>query len=438
MVRTKTPVGLIKDARKRRQSFANRRRGLLLGSRDGKRLSKAHELATLCGVPVAVVCADLDGGAPTVVETEPGVLDRYRALPAEKRAEHTHVGYLAGLIGKEKAKLARVRQAGPAALATPHLAMSTMTAEELRGLLQSVDAALAATAERRRALGMPGDDDDAVVVPRRGGDPEGGDGRYFDPIQQLGQRDTGLLLDQAMFWRGSQAHGGGGGMIPREYCYGGMKNVQPAYDPQPQYTICNPAVRGYQQQMPRSNGGYYLEPLPPAASIFQPRNVIAQPWNGTFQYDDGGSSGHVGTSSSWAPSNGNFSNGHVGTSSSWTPSNGNFSNGAVVQDLSIWSAAESSNAITTGYPYMHTGGNAAAAEYPDQFTSSNFSDAPAGFLNMGGAGGIGGMNYLGGYETQGSSNNLQAQGSSNNLQYSGASQNSSSVEEQQFGYGRDY
>uniref|UniRef100_A0ACD5XFV4 Uncharacterized protein n=1 Tax=Avena sativa TaxID=4498 RepID=A0ACD5XFV4_AVESA len=415
MARSKTPVGFMKDARKRRQSFENRRRGLLVGSRDGKRRGKVEELATLCGVPVAVVCADLKGGAPTVVETEPGVLDRYRALPPEKRAEHTHVRYLQGLLTKENAKLARVRQAGPAALATPHAEMSTMTAEELRALLESVDAAIAATAERRRALGLPGDDDDhAVVVPPRGGDSEGDGGRYFDPMQQQGQGVAGLLLDQAIIWQGSQAHGGGGGggMIPREYCYGGMNMAQPAaYDPQPHYTICNPAVRGYQQQMP-SNGGYYLEPLAPAgACIFQPHNVIAQPWNGTFQYDDGGSSSHVGTSSSWAQSNGNFNN-----------------TGAA-QDLSIWSAGESSNAITGYSAYMHaiTSGNAPSAEYPDQFTSNNFSGAPAGFLNMG-AGGIG-MNYLGGYETQGSSNNLQR---------SGASQNSSSVEEQQFVYGSDY
>jgi hypothetical protein len=76
---------------------------------------------------------------------------------------------------------------------------------------------------------------------------------------------------------------------------------------------------------------------------------------------------------------------------------------------------------------MHTSGSPPRAVYPDQFTGDNsfFPDAPVDFLNMGVGGN--GMNYLGGYETQGSSNNLQYSG--------GASQNSSSQE--RFGYGSD-
>ncbi|KAM0843507.1 hypothetical protein ACQ4PT_057663 [Festuca glaucescens] len=407
MGRGKTPAGFIDNGGRRRQAFANRREGLL-GSEDGNRLGKARELAALCGVRVAVVCADLNGGAPAVLETQPGVLDSYRALPDAKRAEHTHVRYLEDLLGKEKAKLARVRQGGPRELAPPHEEMSRMTLEELRGLLGSVDAALAAAAGRRRALGLPGDDD-AVVVPcgdsgpvTTGGSDESHEG-YFYPMQQ-GQGDHGLL-DQQMIWPGLQAHD------PREHYYDGTNMMmQPAYDPQPQYVVGNGAVYlgGYQQQMPSYGGNYHTQPVPGA--YFQPHNAIGVPWNGAFQYDDGSSS-HVGTSSSWmqAPTNGNFNN-------------------AAVHGLATWSPAESSKAFA-GYPYMHTmhtSGNPPRVQYPDLFTGdNNFPDAPAEFLNMDVGGN--GMNYhLGGYETRGSSNNLQ---------YSGASQNSSS--NQLFGYGSD-
>jgi hypothetical protein len=237
-------------------------------------------------------------------------------------------------------------------------------------------------------------------------------------------------------------------MIPREHYYGSSTNtmMQPAYDPQPQYIVGNGAAHlgGYEQQMPSngdnravhlggyqqqmlsnkgkravhmggyeqqmpSNGGnravhlgghqmpsyggnYHM--LPAEGAYFQPHNEIALPWNGGFQYEDGSSSSH--------------STSHVGTSSSWmqaAPNNGNFSNGAV-HDLAIWDPAESSNSFAS-YPYMHTSGSPPRAVYPDQFTGDNsfFPDAPADFLNMGVGGN--GMNYLGGYETQGSSNNLQ-------------------------------
>jgi hypothetical protein len=165
---------------------------------------------------------------------------------------------------------------------------------------------------------------------------------------------------------------------------------------------------GYQQQMPSYGGGsYHTRPAPPA--YFQPHNAIGLPWNGTFQYDGGSSSSHVGTSSSWMQPR----------------SNGNFNNGAVHDLATTWSPAESSNALAV-YPYMHTSGNPPRAQYPHQFPGdNNFPDAPAEFLSMGGGGN--GMNYqLGGYETRGSSNNLH---------YSGASQNSSSND--LFGYGSD-
>ncbi|CAM0884312.1 unnamed protein product [Alopecurus aequalis] len=394
MARGKTPAGFIADKGKRRGTFTRRKGGLL---------TKAEELSLLCGVPVAVVCGDLEGGAPTVMETQQGVLDRYRALPPERRAEHTHRRYIEALLTKENARLAKKRQVGPQALAPPHAEMGRMTLEELRGLLESVDAALAAAAERRRALELPlPGDADAVVVPvgdsgpSTAGGSESDDG-YFYPMQQ------GQGQDQTMIWQGLQAHGGGG-MMPREHYYDGMNMMRlPAYeyDPQPQYNTGNGAVHlggGYQQQMP-SNGGYYHRQPAPGA-YFQPHNAIALPWNGGFQYDHGSSS-------------------HVGTSSSWMQGPN------AMHDLPTWGPAESSSNGFAVYPYMHTSGNAPAAEYPDPFTGDNsFPAAMPEFLDVGAPGN--GMNYLAGYETQGSSNDLQ---------YS-ASQNSSSVKDL-FGYGSD-
>ena len=84
---------------------------------------KAYELSMLCGVDVALLVAaadgDCDGGgtaADVWESTEGAVLARYRALDPEVRARHTHRAYLEGGLGKEEAKLARVRQAEPTSL----------------------------------------------------------------------------------------------------------------------------------------------------------------------------------------------------------------------------------------------------------------------------------------------------------------------------------
>jgi hypothetical protein len=113
----------------------------------------------LCGVDVAVVCAGPGGGAPAVWEFgSPGVIGRYRRLPADKRAKHTHLNYLnaeLGKVRKEQDKLPKQRQAGPKKLASPGAALlKGMNLEELPG---SIDAALLATTQRRKALGMPDD-----------------------------------------------------------------------------------------------------------------------------------------------------------------------------------------------------------------------------------------------------------------------------------------
>jgi hypothetical protein len=146
MPRVKVAMGLIGNGRERERAFARRKDGLV---------KKAKELSILCDVGVAVVCAGPGGGAPAVWESKDGVIRKYCTLPPEKRAEHTHLSHANGELGKEKTKLARVRQGGPLALQQWSEALNRMTPEELLG---SIDAALLATEERWKALGLPEDD----------------------------------------------------------------------------------------------------------------------------------------------------------------------------------------------------------------------------------------------------------------------------------------
>ncbi|RCV25358.1 hypothetical protein SETIT_5G160200v2 [Setaria italica] len=153
MGRRKVSMGLIGNRRVRAGTFGKRKEGLK---------KKADELSVLCGVDVALVVATADGngGGADVWESNEGVLARYRTLGAEARAKHTHRAYLEGELGKGEAKLARVRQGGPDGLARWDKALDGVaTAEEARQLLDAVDAAIRATDERRRKLGMPVDDD---------------------------------------------------------------------------------------------------------------------------------------------------------------------------------------------------------------------------------------------------------------------------------------
>ncbi|KAF7110219.1 hypothetical protein CFC21_110358 [Triticum aestivum] len=149
MARRKVPMRLIEKARARAETHARRTKGLQ---------KKASELATLCAVPVALVCAAGAGAPPLVWESEEGVLERYRrAVPAETRARHTHRSYMETELGKERAKLARTRHGCPGALADWDAALNDMTLEEARGLLETIDAALQATGDRMEALGIPAD-----------------------------------------------------------------------------------------------------------------------------------------------------------------------------------------------------------------------------------------------------------------------------------------
>jgi hypothetical protein len=81
-------------------------------------------------------------GGPAVWVSKDGVIQKYCALPPEKRAEHTHLNHANGELGKLKNKLARVRQGGPLPLQQWSEALNRMTLEELLG---SIEAALLAT-----------------------------------------------------------------------------------------------------------------------------------------------------------------------------------------------------------------------------------------------------------------------------------------------------
>ncbi|XP_066400258.1 uncharacterized protein [Miscanthus floridulus] len=161
--RGRRALDLIRDRRARVDTFGKRKETLKV---------KAYELSVLCGVDVALVVAAADGegdggGAAADVweSTEGAVLARYRALDPEVRARHTHRAYLEGGLGKEEAKLARVRQAGPTGLDPWDKALDGIaTEEEAQGLLEAIDAAIRATEDRMRALGLPVDGVGAGVV----------------------------------------------------------------------------------------------------------------------------------------------------------------------------------------------------------------------------------------------------------------------------------
>ncbi|CAL4956939.1 unnamed protein product [Urochloa decumbens] len=173
MGRRKVSMGLIPNRRVRVGTFGKRKEGLK---------KKAEELSVLCGVDVALVVAAGDddaaaGAAPDVWESKEGVLARYRALGADARARHTHRAYLEAELGKGEAKLARVRQGGPDGLARWDRALDGVaTAEDARSLLDAIDAAMRATEERRRKLGMPDDD---------GGEDGGGAGVVLEGVAPL-------------------------------------------------------------------------------------------------------------------------------------------------------------------------------------------------------------------------------------------------------------
>ncbi|KAL6627840.1 hypothetical protein ACP70R_031566 [Stipagrostis hirtigluma subsp. patula] len=369
MARRKVSMGLIANRRVRAATYAKRKEGLK---------KKAAELATLCDVPVALVCSCPDAGAGAgaaadVWESREGVLAAYRALPAEARAGHTLRAYVEGELGKEEAKLARVRQSGPAELAPWDPALDDLAAEELHRLLtDTIDAALRAVSERRRALGLPQVDDDDVggalleregvaldvsdAVPLARAAPCAGTTNFADA-------DGCLLPEQS----GDGVHTGDGRY--EQAMWGSAAMMHPVYG----FQQCNSSADmdpGYLLQTALDNNGRRLP-----WDAFQQRNAGA-----TMQYGfqcDGSSSRYMGV------------NGYLMQT---VPGNG----GGAQPNLAMWATGEPCTTIVpAGYPsldlglsYMDT-----PAAHASQDTSgsslamgagANFVDAPPALsLTMG-------------------------------------------------------
>ncbi|KAK3164323.1 hypothetical protein QOZ80_1AG0016030 [Eleusine coracana subsp. coracana] len=283
------------DASSRRTARA---RAAAFGKRKVGLKKMASELSILCGVRVALVCAG--GGAsaqPEVWESEAGVLDAYRALPAATRAAHTHRAYAEVEAGKAAAKLARVRQEGPPALARWNKALDGADAEEACRVVERIDAAMEAVEARARALGVPvvpvGEECGLVegVAPLSHAAPlEGGGSSFVDaqgyPLGVVqGDGDfgdaNGGVFDQVMWAHGMQQPGS------YQYVTGGAETdgyqLQMAagmnghndtrlmgwdafQQPQPGYAShCYGGVgtSGYHHtQHAQSNGGLLLQPNP--------------------------------------------------------------------------------------------------------------------------------------------------------------------------------
>ncbi|KAL5223401.1 hypothetical protein ABZP36_028114 [Zizania latifolia] len=360
MPRRKIAISLIGNRRARAVTYAKRKEGLM---------KKARELATLCDIPVAVVCAGPDDGAPA---------EGYCALALEKKAGHTHRAYLREQLGKLKAKLAKLRQDGPDELAPPDAALKGMALDELHRLLESIDVTLRAMAERRKALGLLADDD---------GDVDGGWPHAAVPLGPNGVPYTGANFVGLHGYQ-QQVHApAGNGVQLRQFTW----NPYQPYDagvPQAGYNVQYMGghgvnMNGYPLQMP-SNGNINNHGRQFAWGAFQPRNAFVQSSYDHLQYPD--SNDVSGNRQMQAPVNGGWHNPYT------------------------WGNGEPCNAIVpAGYSYVDTRGDN-SMDTPVQFLTV---DSDESFIYVGGGGG--------GYGTQCSVGEV--------LHCSDASQNSSSLEQ---------
>ncbi|CAM0944755.1 unnamed protein product [Alopecurus aequalis] len=205
MPRGKIDMKLIENARDRATRYAKRTEGLQ---------KMASQLATLCAVPVALVCAPAAGDRGRLVawESEEGVLDRYRAaaLPPETRARHTHRSYLETELGKERAKLARAR---PGALPDWDPALNDMTQDEAREVLQTIDAALRAAGDRMAALGLPADGqlelEQVALAPDDAASDDASSGVLAPQLLELGDMDLGAGFQTQLLGLGDMDMGAG-------------------------------------------------------------------------------------------------------------------------------------------------------------------------------------------------------------------------------------
>ncbi|KAG8054240.1 hypothetical protein GUJ93_ZPchr0001g29792 [Zizania palustris] len=267
MPRRKIAISLIGNRRARAATYAKRKDGLM---------KKARELATLCDIPVAVVCAGPDGGAPEAWLSEDGVFDRYRALVAEKKAGHTHQAYLWEQLGKEKARLAKLQQDGPNELAPPDAALNGMTLDELNRLLESIEMKLRATARRRNALVLLADDDGT----------DGG--RWPDAAVSLGHHGVPCTAVGLHRYQ-QQVHAPGNGAAQLVQFTWNSYHPYNAGVPQPGYNVHSMDghgvdMNGYQLQMPCHGNNNYGQF---AREAFLPHNAVVQPSYGDhLQYPD--------------------------------------------------------------------------------------------------------------------------------------------------------
>ncbi|CAO2181957.1 unnamed protein product [Urochloa humidicola] len=352
MPRRKIQMSLIGNAAARTRTFNQRRKGLE---------KKARELSKLCDVEVALVCAagpgSGGGGAPDVREFGgAGVVDRYRRLPADKRAKHTHLGYLEAELGKarkEKARLATERQEGPKALAPPGAA--ALEGVDLEEMLASIDAALLATAERRRELGVPDGDGvaggggQAAVVPLEQGAPPLAGGADLDDIE--------AWLDELTWHGGAEPHPldasvaaqpASGGVFQFQYINGVEHRPINASVAQPASGV--PYIDGcgggmdmdmggnqFLQQMAGNGGENGHGQLEWGAHQLH-NNTVSCPDYGLPQYTD--------SSCSYSDMNGGYSQMPV-------PSNADAFDGCWYADQAMWGANESSCDAVVPAEYYH-------------------------------------------------------------------------------------
>ncbi|KAF0916468.1 hypothetical protein E2562_007552 [Oryza meyeriana var. granulata] len=384
MPRGKVATGLIADRETRAVRYAKRKEGLM---------KKARELAELCGIPVAVVCAGPDGGAPDVWVSKDGdgVIDKYLALPPGKRAKHTHLNYLRDQLGKEKDKLARLQQDGPDELAPPAAELDGMSLDELQQLLGSIDATLRATAERREALGLLADDDGAD-----GGRRDADVSLVHHGVPCAGINSVGVHGYQQQVHAPIAPDNGGrlGPMTcnPFHPYNAGVMLTRPGYNNVQYMGDHGVDMNGYQLQMHMpSNGSDNHRRL--AWGAFQPCDAaVVQPVYGHLQCWDN----NVG---------GNQIQPAPAANSGWH-NPGTWGNDGEPCNVIVPSA---------GDPYMDT----TVADYQTTSTGDNFMDAPVQFLTMGSDESF--TNVAGGDETQFSIDEL--------LRCSDATQNSSGLEQ---------
>lgn len=164
MPRGKLGMKLIENPKKRRETYKNRRDGLV---------KKASQLSTLCGIDVLLVCFDpgQDGrGAAAAVMTWPADRDaaldlvkRYRETPADKiKHDLSAATYYQEELAKQQRKLLRVERRGSSKLAAEDWRLADLSAAEAYALLDTLDDALLKVQRRIVALGGHIDDDYGV------------------------------------------------------------------------------------------------------------------------------------------------------------------------------------------------------------------------------------------------------------------------------------